>query len=345
MVLDASVHGFGAHFQATPDATPHELISTPPQNWDWTEQVYREGAAYALCVAASTHRCKGRVMLVVSDCDPVVHSAAKGSKGSDILHYAVQHAALAAVADEVDLAVLWAPGQAMVDWGIDALSRDVAGSLHDAQVGPQLWERAVSMAEDHGGFSVDWFADATSHQLPRYWARFADGGAEGVDALLAPSWCQGTCECGLVHREVGWFFPPLPLVGPMLAKAKREGACGVALLPMKIGEPWWPLVEEAAYSTWEVTGIEHPFTNPAPAYCTKTFAWLLCAFAFDSSATPLPACDLWAQRQVRQRSPVIQHAHDSLVTVEKALAALAREQLLDPAVGPFGELVDLEQSM
>jgi hypothetical protein len=63
----------------------------------------------------------------------------------------------------------------------------------------------------------------------------------------------------------------------MLAKAKREGACGVAILLMQIGEPWWPLVEEAAISTWEIKGLETPFVDATPAYCTKTFSWLLCS--------------------------------------------------------------------
>ena len=121
LALDASVHGFGAHFRVLPDDEPEEFVSTPPRGWDWSEQVYREGAAYAVASAACAHRCEGRVLLVVSDCDPVVHSAAKGAKGSDVLHKAVRHAALEALKHDAALAVLWAPGQRMVDWGIDGL--------------------------------------------------------------------------------------------------------------------------------------------------------------------------------------------------------------------------------
>jgi hypothetical protein len=146
-VLDASVHGFGAHFRRKPGDEPEEIVSTLPQHWDWSEQVYREGAAYALTVAARVHVCRGLVMVVVSDCSPVVFSAAKGSRGSDILHRAAQHAALAAVEYECNLACIWAPGQRMVDWGVDSLSRATASSLHDAGVGPIVWEQSPWWAQ------------------------------------------------------------------------------------------------------------------------------------------------------------------------------------------------------
>jgi hypothetical protein len=339
-VLDASVHGFGAHFRRKPDDEPEEMVSTPPQHWNWSEQVYREGSAYAVATAARAPLCRGRVMIVISDCDPVVHSAARGSRGSEILHHAAQHAALAAVENDCDLACMWAPGQRMVDWGVDGLSRTTAHSLHDAMVGHVVWKHATRLAADLGGFSVDWFADAAAHQLPRYWARYADGGAEGVNALLAPSWCQNMCVCGHMHREVGWFFPPIPLVGPMMAKAKREGACGVAILPMQIGEPWWPLVEEAAISTWKIEGLETPFINATPAYCAKSFSWLLCSFAFGTAASPISPCDRWACEQVKHRHPVTTHATASLIAVELSLATLARDRLPEREVDAFGKLVE-----
>ena len=317
-------------------------MSTPPPGWDWSEQVYREGAAYAVASAACVHRCAGKVMLVISDCDPVVCSAAKGARGSDVLHKAVRHAALEAIEYDASLAVLWAPGQKMVDWGIDGLSREGATSLHDASVGPELWLKACNLAADMGGFTVDWFGDASAHVLPRYWARYADGGAEGVDALLAPSWRSGTCSCGCTHNEVGWFFPPLPLVGPMLAKAQREGASGVALLPMQIGEPWWPLVEEAAVNLWEVTGITTPFVHASPAYCSNEFAWALCVFNFGSDPSATAPCDMWSHVQERMRSPVVAHAHEALVQAEKALAVLAAERAPAMTVDHFGELAALD---
>ena len=143
-----------------------------------------------------------------------------------------------------------------------------------------------------------------------------------------------------MHLEVGWFFPPIPLVGPMLAKAKREGACGVAILPIQISEPGWPLVEEAAISTWEIKGLGTPFVDTTPAYYTTTFSWLLCLFAFGTSASPVAPCDRWAFEQVKPRHLVTVHATASLIAVELLLTALARNRLPERAVDVYGELVE-----
>jgi hypothetical protein len=126
----------------------------------------------------------------------------------------------------------------------------------------------------------------------------------------------------------------------MLAKAKREGACGVAILLMQIGEPWWPLVEEAAISTWEIKGLETPFVDATPAYCTKTFVWLLCSFSFGTSASPVAPCDRWAFEQGKHQHLVTVHATASLIAVELLLATLARDRLPERAVDAYGELVE-----
>jgi hypothetical protein len=109
---------------------------------------------------------------------------------------------------------------------------------------------------------------------------------------------------------------------------------------MQIGEPWWPLVEEAAISTWKIEGLGNPFINATPAYCAKSFSWLLCSFAFGTAASPISSCDRWACEQVKHRHPVTTHATASLIAVELSLATLARDRLLEQEVDAFGELVE-----
>eukprot|EP00961_Rhodomonas_salina_P261554 3535155-Rhodomonas_salina.1 len=57
--------------------------------------------------------------------------------------------------------------------------------------------------------SVDWFADPHNAKLERFWSREPSVGAEGVDAMKAPSWGRTRCaSCGVDHDQGAWVFPP-----------------------------------------------------------------------------------------------------------------------------------------
>jgi hypothetical protein len=84
---------------------------------------------------------------------------------------------------------LHAPGQTLVDEGIDALSRDTALEVVGPVSGPWLPERALSLAASLGWtLTVDTFATAANALLPRFFARYAEPDAEAEDAFSVSDW-------------------------------------------------------------------------------------------------------------------------------------------------------------
>jgi hypothetical protein len=222
---------------------------------------------------------------------------------------------------------LWVPGKELVDIGVDELSRTGAQNLHDCRLCPSSFASAASLAEAYlgGRPTVDWFASSASAQLPRFWSRFWQPGAEGVDAFLAPCWSSSLCTCGAAHQEIGFFFPPVPLLSRTWARIKQEGAVGVIVVPRTPGEPWWPLLEESSLASFE---LSEPFLHSSPGeliYSSRHMTWHVHAFAFGLRIAP-DQCVAFRQAGLKPPSPAQLHAD----SVRSLLAPRLRPGALTP---------------
>jgi hypothetical protein len=104
-----------------------------------------------------------------------------------------------------------------------------------------LWRAIRTAAADAGWgrVTVDAFASAANAWTSRFWGRFLEPGTEAVDALSVLDWAQSWCaECGEVHREVIYAFPPLTLVRATVEKAITDRALCVLVLPVAILAPY-----------------------------------------------------------------------------------------------------------
>jgi hypothetical protein len=223
------------------------------------------------------------------------------------------------------LVALWVPGKELVDIGVDELSRSGVAELHDIQLSAKALLTASSLAEAYlgGRPTIDWFASRATAQLPRFWSRHWQPGAEGVDAFLSHSWAASSCACGESHQEIGLFFPPFPLLSRVWARIKQEGALGVIIVPRTPGEPWWPLLEEASLASVE---IPDPFLHSGPRsdiYTSRRMTWHAHAFAFGLRIVP-DQCVLF--RQDGKKPPFPAQRHTDMIrssSLAPAMAAMA----------------------
>jgi len=109
----------------------------------------------------------------------------------------------------------------------DALSR-VTTDQHDWMLKPEVFH---NIEEKLGPHTVDLFASRTTKQLPRYFSRFPDHEAEGVNAFHQ-NW----------KEEKGFANPPFALIGRVLAKARRDKARITLVTPEWKTAPWWPML-------------------------------------------------------------------------------------------------------
>ena len=81
--------------------------------------------------------------------------------------------------------------------------------------------------------SLDLFATADNALVPRFFARFPEPLAEGIDALEQPDWGRPRCpHCGALHRECVFAFPPRALLPAFVAKARADGLRGIVIAPV-----------------------------------------------------------------------------------------------------------------
>ena len=127
--------------------------------------------------------------------------------------------------------------------GVDDLSRAVARSTL------ALGEKVAAEAERWLGapLSLDLFGTADNALVPRFFARFPEPLAEGIDALAQPDWGRSRCpHCGDLHRECVFAFPPRALLPAFVAKARADGLRGIVIgaprsrPPIRCGRPSHP---------------------------------------------------------------------------------------------------------
>jgi hypothetical protein len=83
--------------------------------------------------------------------------------------------------------------------------------------------------------------------VPRFFARFPEPLAEGIDALAQPDWGRSRCpHCGALHRECVFAFPPRALLPAFVAKARADGLRGIVIAPFTPSDPVWPALASAS---------------------------------------------------------------------------------------------------
>jgi hypothetical protein len=142
-----------------------------------------------------------------------------------------------------------APGTVMKAEGMDDLSRAVARSIRASASTPALREKVATEAERWLGalLSLDLFATAENALVPRFFARFSEPLAEGIDALAQPDWGRSRCpHCGTLHRECVLAFPPRALLPAFVAKARADGLRCIVIAPFTPSDLAWPALASAS---------------------------------------------------------------------------------------------------
>jgi len=131
-----------------------------------------------------------------------------------------------------------------------------------------------------GPFTVDLFASRLNNRLPRYFSRYPDPHAAGVDALLQP-WAQ---------EKAPYCFPPFALIGRTLKKLELEGGRMVIVVPHWPTQPWWPVLLSLAVGDpipLPRQAIDNPAKSDAlPPDSTSLSAWTLSAHGGRAGAMP-----------------------------------------------------------
>jgi hypothetical protein len=133
--------------------------------------------------------------------------------------------------------------------GVDDLSRAVARSIRASGSTPALRKKVATEAEQWLGapLSLDLFATADNALVPRFFARFSEPLAEGIDALVQPDWGRSRCpHCRALRRECVFAFPPRALLPAFVAKARADGLRGIVIAPFTPSDLVWPALAAAS---------------------------------------------------------------------------------------------------
>ena len=237
------------------------LIGSWPAGEAVEDQAHRKALAAPLsfeaaCQAVDLRACFG---LLRNDAEAAIGALAKGSTGSPAMQRQAVRLNRAAYGVEADLLLAHVPGLALVEEGIDGASRtgDHFGSdanlahVLGPRVGDTLWSTIQSLiAPLRWKVTVDLFATESNARAPRYFSRFGEPGAEATDALSVSDWAGSVCpHCYASHREVGYAFPPQPLIRHFLKKAVADSMLCVVVVPVAITAPYWHKLVRASVLT------------------------------------------------------------------------------------------------
>jgi hypothetical protein len=286
METDASIHGWGCTARFYSDGVWHERKTSV----EWTThqptmQVQCEGEALHQALLTFLPLLQGRSVLHVTDCLPTLGLPERGSAASAQLQRTARAIWLLTSLHGILLYSAWVPGIELIQSGTDALSREALIDPHCATLRPHGWERVLSLAQSRSRTpSIDWFADHINHQLPCFWSRYSSPTCSGEDALTAPSWDHIRCEqCSNLNTTFGYFFPPVPLLDRVIAKAKIDRASGIAVIPRLVGATWWPVLLSAAIS--DFIHLPPDSINFNRAHCDRhlqKLTWNIVVFDFGS---------------------------------------------------------------
>lgn len=284
METDASIYGWGCFIRINMDGVWSERRTSVPWSVDQPLlQVQCEGEALHQALLTFLTAVSGRAVLHITDCRPTLGLPERGSATSAQLQRTARSIWLLCSVHGIFLYSAWVPGLELVQSGTDNLSRDALRDPHCASLRPDGWSLVLKLAHAHHRPPViDWFADLLNCQLPSYWSRYLTPTSSGEDALAAPSWDHSRCEhCSGITTTFGYFFPPVPLLDRVFAKAKLDLASGIAVIPRLVGAVWWPILASAAIS--EFIQLPPRYINFDREHCDsqlRKLTWNIVVFDF-----------------------------------------------------------------
>ena len=254
---DASPDGWAALLRwwdssgAPPELKDLLLVGSWPAGEATADQAHREALAAPLALEAACQAVdlRGRLGLLRNDAEAAIGALAKGSTGSPEMQRQAVRLNRVARANELELVLTHVPGLALVEEGIDGASRSGSHFGPDAnlahvvgpRVGDGLWNTILSLlAPLRWTVTVDLFATESNARAARYFSRFGEPGSEAVDALSVLDWAVSQCPlCAERHREVGYAYPPPPLIRHFIKKAIADSMLCVVVVPVAVTAPHW----------------------------------------------------------------------------------------------------------
>jgi hypothetical protein len=214
-----------------------------------------------------------RVGLLRNDAETAIAALTKGNTGSAPMQRQAVRLNRVAYNNELDLILMHVPGLSLVEEGIDGASRTGTHFGPDANLahvlGPRvsdgLWASIMSLLEPlRWRVTIDLFATETNARADRYFSRFGEPGAEAVDAFAVPDWAASQCpHCADQHREVGYAYPPQPLIRNFVQKAIADAMLCVVVVPVAVTAPHWhKLVRASVLDSWPAVDGFFRVRNP-----------------------------------------------------------------------------------
>ena len=257
LTWDASPHGWAALLRwwdttgRGAELKDQLLVGSWPAGESVDEQAHREALAAPLALRAACQSVdlRARFGLLRTDAEAAIGALAKGSSSSPVMQRQAVRLNRISYEHELDLLLMHVPGLALVEEGIDGASRSGTHFGPDANLahvlGPRvseaLWATIESLlAPLRWRVTVDLFATESNARAARYFSRYSEPGAEAVDALSVLDWATSQCPiCGDRHREVGYAYPPPPLVRHFIKKAVADAMLCVVVVPVAVTAPYW----------------------------------------------------------------------------------------------------------
>ena len=104
--------------------------------------------------------------------------------------------------------------------------------------------------------------------VPRFFARYAEPDAKGVDAMSQTSWFSSACpHCRKCHWENFHAFPPQALIPAFIRKATADGARGIVVVPYAVENAERRLSIGDSSSKRCLPGQGPSFSQIAPPLC------------------------------------------------------------------------------
>lgn len=220
--VDASLKGWGGSL-----VLEEKEIATAAERWpssmDELHSTHKE-ATVPLEVWNAVHKeiPKHSRLTIHSDCSAVVWGLRAGSARPQMIH-PLREVVAKMACHRVLVKILHIKG--LENARADALSRDP--DYHHYQLRPQVFDLLRRSFHFHP--TIDLFASARNHQLPRFYSWRHCAKAVGTNAF-AFQW-----------REPAWLNPPWELAFQALRKVQADGTTALCLLPYWPRAEWWPL--------------------------------------------------------------------------------------------------------
>jgi hypothetical protein len=226
-------------------------------------QVHREsaGGPIALRILSSLMDLRGKHVLFVNDCLPVILAMRKGSKSRQLQSDA-EAVAVGILEAGARASFLHVPGTEMIAAGTDGASRDGAKRVIGPACTLQGRQKITEFLRQRGWeVTIDLFAADCNKFTDRYASWTDEPNSEAVDAFSLASWDQSVCKCGRPHRETSFIFPPKGLERAVFRRARSDGARAVFVVPTTYSAGYWKGLRARSTGQLELTNPQTEFHN------------------------------------------------------------------------------------